>query len=131
MSQMPGGVRAVRAMLLAIGAGSLVSALWFVTAAATLETGTMGELIVGLLLLKATPFGLLAAIAIVTATKFSHGGQRARIGAVVVGTTIAASCTIGVLVHDGVWGFGVAAGFLVIVLSTSQDTRDWFGRWPR
>ncbi|OQD57729.1 hypothetical protein BM536_001175 [Streptomyces phaeoluteigriseus] len=131
MSQMPRSVKSVCALLLVIGAGSLLPALWFVAEAGTLGTGAMGELIVGLLLLKVLPFGMLAVGSVVIAAQFGHGGDRVRIGAVVVGSVVAGLCAIGALVHDGSWSFGIGAGFLVIVLLTSQDARDWFGRWPR
>ncbi|MFC4468423.1 hypothetical protein ACFPH6_28435 [Streptomyces xiangluensis] len=131
MSQMPRSVKSVCAMLLVIGVGCLVPALWFVTDAVTLETGAMGELIVGLLFLKVFLFGALAVSSIVIAAKFGRGGNRVRIGAVVVGSVITALCATGVLVHDGSWSFGAGAGFLVIALATSQDARDWFDRWPR
>ncbi|MFE5108052.1 hypothetical protein [Streptomyces sp. NPDC056663] len=136
MVQMPGTVKSARALLLVVGAGNIVAALWLMTAAVTLQTGAMGQLIIGLLLLAALPFGSLAAAAIVIAAKFTTGGHRVRIGAVVVGTLVIAgsliitSTAISVKLHDGAWGIGVTAGALVVVLSTRQDTRDWFDR-PR
>ncbi|MEV7680344.1 hypothetical protein AB0O64_17595 [Streptomyces sp. NPDC088341] len=136
MSQMPGAVRSVRALLLTVGAGNILAALWLVVAAATLETGAMGGLIVGVLLLAALPFGMLAAAAIVVAAKCPNGGKGVRIGAVVVGSLIIVGSSIitGTAINaklpNGAWGFGVAAGALVIVLSTRQNTRDWFDR-PR
>ncbi|WP_326601947.1 hypothetical protein OG930_05510 [Streptomyces sp. NBC_01799] len=42
----------------------------------------------------------------------------------IAGTAISAK------LYDGTWGIAVVAGALVIVLSTGQDTRDWFDR-PR
>ncbi|WP_392842179.1 hypothetical protein [Streptomyces sp. LN500] len=69
MVQMPGTVKSARALLLVVGAGNIVAALWLMTAAATLQTGAMGQLIIGLLLLAALPFGSLAAAAIVIAAK--------------------------------------------------------------
>ncbi|MFB6704941.1 hypothetical protein ACFCW6_09535 [Streptomyces sp. NPDC056333] len=136
MVQMPGTVKSARALLLVVGAGNIVASLWLMTAAATLQTGAMGQLVIGLLLLAALPFGTLAAAAIVTAAKFTTGGHRVRIGAVavgsltVVGSPIIAGTAISAKLHNGVWGIAVAVGALVIVLSTGQDSRDWFDR-PR
>ncbi|MEV6654081.1 hypothetical protein [Streptomyces sp. NPDC051219] len=130
MRQMPSAVKSVRAMLLVIGAGNVVAALWFMVAAATLETGAMGHLVVGLLFLTAIPFGTLAVISIVLAAQFTNGGNRVRIGAVVVGSLIAAGSAVSVPAHDGMWGVGVAAGVLVAVLSIRGEARDWFDR-PR
>ncbi|WP_411087366.1 hypothetical protein [Streptomyces sp. 061-3] len=136
MSQMPGTVKSTRALLLVVGAGNIVAALWLVMAAATLQTGAMGQLIVGLLLLVALPFGTLAAAAIVIAAKFTTGGHRIRKGAVVVGSLLIVvaliidSTAISAKLFNGTWVVAVVAGALVIVLSTRQDTRDWFDR-PR
>ncbi|WP_326816566.1 hypothetical protein OIE61_05285 [Streptomyces sp. NBC_01762] len=136
MSQMPGTVKSARALLFVVGAGNTVAALWLVMAAATLRTGAMGQLVIGLLLLVALPFGTLAAAAIVIAAKFTTGGHRVRKGAVVVGSLlivvslITAGTAISAKLYDGTWGIAVVAGALVIVLSTGQDTRDWFDR-PR
>lgn len=113
MVQMPGTVKSARALLLVVGAGNIVAALWLMTAAVTLQTGAMGQLIIGLLLLAALPFGSLAAAAIVIAAKFTTGGHRVRIGAVVVGTLVIAgsliitSTAISAKLHDGAWGIGV------------------------
>ncbi|MFB6982611.1 hypothetical protein [Streptomyces scopuliridis] len=130
MNQMPGAVKAARALLLAVGAGNILAVLWIVVAAATLETGAMGELIVGMLLLAALSFGMLAAAAILVAAKCANGGKGVRIGAVVVGSLIITSTAINAKLPNSAWGFGVTAGALVIVLSTRQNTRDWFDR-PR
>ncbi|MGY5033712.1 hypothetical protein ACWC9U_23100 [Streptomyces sp. 900116325] len=103
-------------------------------AAATLQTGATGQLVIGLLLLAVLPFGTLAAAAVVIPVKFTTGGHRVRIGAVavgavtVVGSSIIAGTAISVKPHNGAWGTAVAVGALVIVLSTRQDTRDWFDR---
>ncbi|MGY4917082.1 hypothetical protein ACWD9K_17970 [Streptomyces sp. 900116325] len=82
MVQMPGTVKSARALLLVVGAGNIVASLWLMMAAATLRTGAMGQLVIGLLLLAALPFGTVAAAAIVIAAKFTTGGHRVRIGAV-------------------------------------------------
>ncbi|MGW6745579.1 hypothetical protein ACWGDX_33400 [Streptomyces sp. NPDC055025] len=134
MSQMPGTVRSVRVLLLTVGAGNILAALWLVVAAATLETGAMGGLIAGMLLVAALPFGMLAAAAIVVAAKCPDGGKGVRVGAVVVGSliivgsSVVTGTAIDAKLPDGAWGFGVAVGVLVIVLSTRRNTRDWFDR---
>ncbi|MFI5632575.1 hypothetical protein ACIA8E_24990 [Streptomyces sp. NPDC051664] len=136
MVQMPGTVKSARAVLIVVGAGNIVAALWLMMVAATLQTGAMGQLVIGLLFLAALPFGTLAAAAFVIAAKFTTGGHQVRIGAVVVGSLvivgslIIAGTAISAKLHNGVWGIVVAVGALVIVLSTRQDTRDWFDR-PR
>ncbi|MFF0290638.1 hypothetical protein [Streptomyces sp. NPDC005262] len=136
MSRMSGTVKSARALLLVVGAGNIVAALWLVWAAATLQTGAMGQVVIGLLLLAALPFGALAAAAIVSAAKFTTGGHRVRIGAVgigsliLVGSLITAGTAISAKLHNGAWGVDVVAGALVIVLSTKRDARDWFDR-PR
>ncbi|MET7524996.1 hypothetical protein [Streptomyces sp900116325] len=138
MVQMPGTVKSARALLLVVGAGNIVASLWLMMAAATLRTGAMGQLVIGLLLLAALPFGTVAAAAIVIAAKFTTtGGHRVRIGAVavgsltVVGSSTIAGTAISAKLHNGAWGMAVAVGALVIVLSTRQDTRDWFDRLRR
>ncbi|MEU2433680.1 hypothetical protein ABZ611_30020 [Streptomyces sp. NPDC007861] len=127
MSQMPGTVRSVRAMLLAVGAGSVVAALGFVVAAATFETGALGTVVVGFFLLAAVLLGAFAAASIVIASKFADGGNGVRIGAVVVGSLLTVGSATGLMAHSGAWGFGVVVGLLVTILSTREDTRDWFG----
>ncbi|MEU4129965.1 hypothetical protein [Streptomyces wuyuanensis] len=126
MNQMPGTVRSVRAVLLAVGTGSVVAALGFVTAAATLETGALGALFVGLLLLAALLLGIFASAAIVIASKFTDGGRGVRIGAVAIGSLLTLASASGLAAHSGVWGVGVAAGLYVTVLSTRDSSRDWF-----
>lgn len=127
MSQMPGTVRSVRAVLLAVGAGSALASLGFVVAAATLETGALGALFVGLLLLAALLLGLFAAAVIVIARKFTDGGNGVRIGAVAVGALLTSGSASGLLAHSGAWGAGVAAGLFVTVLSMGDASREWFG----
>ncbi|MDI9885086.1 hypothetical protein QMZ92_11940 [Streptomyces sp. HNM0645] len=127
MSQMPGTVRSVRAVLHAVGAGSVLASLGFVVAAATLETGALGALFVGLLLLAALLLGVFAVTVI--ARKFAGGGNRVRIGAVAIGSLLTLGGAIGLVAHSGAWGAwaaGVAAGLFVTVLSTGDASREWF-----
>ncbi|MFD5030745.1 hypothetical protein ACFWM0_10040 [Streptomyces sp. NPDC058405] len=128
MSPMPGTVRSVRAMLFVVGALNIGAAGWFTVAAATFETGALGLPVVVLLLLAALLLGTLAVAAVVIAVKFTNGGNGARAGAVAVGYLIAVGCAVGVMTHRGVWGVGVAAGALMIVLSAGPDSRAWFDR---
>ncbi|MEU6706150.1 hypothetical protein [Streptomyces wuyuanensis] len=130
MNQMPGTVRSVRAVLLGVGTVSVIAALGFVVAAATLETGALGVIIVGLFLIAALLLGMFASAAIVIASKSTGGGQGVRIGAVAIGSLLTLGSVIGLLVHSGAWGVGVAAGLYVTVLSTGDTSRDWFDR-PR
>ncbi|MCZ7461950.1 hypothetical protein [Streptomyces sp. WMMC940] len=126
MSQMPGTVRSVRAVLLAVGVGSVLAALGFVVAAATLETGALGALVVGLLLLAALLLGVFAAAAIAIAWKFTNGGDAVRTGAVAIGALVTSGSASGLVAHSGAWGIGVAAGLFVTVLSTGDASREWF-----
>ncbi|MEU2262097.1 hypothetical protein ABZ557_17900 [Streptomyces sp. NPDC019645] len=126
MSRMPGTVRSVRAVLLAIGAGSVVAAVGFVVAAATLQTGALGAILVGLFLLAALLLGMFASAAIVVASKFTDGGKGVRIGAVAIGSALALGSACGLATHSGAWGVGVATGLCVTVLSTRDSARDWF-----
>ncbi|TLQ47543.1 hypothetical protein [Streptomyces marianii] len=129
MSQMPGTVRSVRAVLLAVGAVSVLASLGFVVAAATLETGALGALFVGLLLLAALLLGVFATAVIAIARRFAGGGNGVRIGAVAIGSLLTLGGASGLVAHSGAWGSwaaAVAAGLFVTVLSTGDASREWF-----
>ncbi|MFF3327425.1 hypothetical protein [Streptomyces sp. NPDC002889] len=115
-------------MLFVVGAMSIVAGLWFAVVAAILETGALGQLMVGLLLLAAGLFATLAVASMVIAARFANGGNGVRVGAVVIGSLIVTGSAVTVMTHHGAWGVGGAVGILVIVLSTREDTRDWFAR---
>ncbi|MGW1882750.1 hypothetical protein [Streptomyces sp. NPDC001970] len=128
MSRMPGTARCARAMLFVVGASSVVPVVWLTVVAATFETGALGELILGMLLLAALPFALLAAASFVIAAKFADGGNKVRVGAVVIGWVILVGSAVAVPAGYEMCGAGVAAGALLIALSTREGTRDWFDR---
>ncbi|WP_351228151.1 hypothetical protein [Streptomyces sp. NPDC002133] len=128
MSRMPGTARCARAVLFAVGASGVVPVLWLTVVAATFETGALGELILGLLLLAALPFALLAVASFVVAAKFAGGGDKVRVGAVVIGWVVLVGSAVAVPAGYELGGAGVAVGALLIALSTREGTRDWFDR---
>lgn len=139
MSQMPGTARSARVVLFAVGALSVVAVVWLGVVAAMFETGALGGLILGMLLLAATLFALLAVASFVLATKFTGGGRKVRFGAVVVGWVTFVGSTIAALASHAAWGAATMAGALLLVLSVASATKDWFdvphhvrmpARWP-
>ncbi len=130
MTQMPGTVRCARAVLVVVGASSVIPIVWLTVYATTFETGALGQLILGMAILAVIPFTLLAGASFAIAARFTDGGNKVRIGAVVVGRVVVGSSAVAFLAHHGVWAAGVAVGALLAALSTGEGTRDWFDR-PR
>ncbi|MFM9705828.1 hypothetical protein [Streptomyces galilaeus] len=130
MTQMPGAARCARAMLVAAGTASVVALVALAMVAATFEPGALGELILAMLLLAAVPLVVLAVASFVLAARFADGGDRVRLGAVVVGWMLVAGSAIAVPAHHGWWGAGVVVGALLTAFSTAERTREWFAR-PR
>lgn len=133
MTQMPGPARCARAMLVVAGASSIVLVVWLTVVAATFETGALGELVLGVLLLAAVLCAVLAVASFAIAAKFPDGGNKVRIGAVVVGWVIVVGSAVALLAGHREWAAGVAVGALVTAFSTRESTRDWFDRprtWP-
>jgi hypothetical protein len=112
MTQMPGTARCSRAMLVVVGASSAVPVVWLTVIAATFETGALGELVLGMLLLAAIALALLAGASFTIAAKFADGGNKVRVGAVVVGWVIIVGSAVALLADHGVWAAGVAVGAL-------------------
>jgi hypothetical protein len=113
-------------MVVVVGASSVVPVVWLTVVAVTFRTGALGELVVGMLVLAALPFALLAVASFVIAAKFAGGGDKARVGAVVVGWVTVVGGAVAALAHHGMWGVGVPAGALLTALATSEGTRYWF-----
>ncbi|MDX3855605.1 hypothetical protein [Streptomyces sp. AK02-01A] len=130
MTRMPGTARSVRAMLFAVGALNGVAAVWFTVAGVTFESGALGLVGAALFFFAAILSGTLAVVSIVIASRFAHGGDGARTGAVVIGSLIVAGGAVGMMTDRGAWGAGTVAGVLMIALCAGRDTRDWFDR-PR
>ncbi|MET7608463.1 hypothetical protein [Streptomyces avermitilis] len=130
MTQMPGTARCARAVLVVVGTLSAVTVAWLTAAAATLETGALGELVLGILLLTAIASAALAVTSFTLAAKFTHGSNKTRTGAAAVGWVTILASTIALLTDHRMGATGAAAGTLLIVLSTRQDIRNWFDR-PR
>ncbi|MFJ8510920.1 hypothetical protein [Streptomyces avermitilis] len=130
MTQMPGTARCARAVLVVVATSSALAVAWLTAAAATLETGALGALVLGILLLGAIASAALAITSFTIATKFTHGSNKTRTGAAIVGWITILVGTIAVLTNHPIGATGAAAGTLLTALSTRQDTRDWFDR-PR
>lgn len=130
MTQMPGTARCARATLIVVGTSSVVPVVWLTVVAARFGTGALGELILGMLLLASIAFALLAVASFVIAAKFADGGNKVRVGAVVVGWVIVVGSAVALLADHGVWSAGIAVGALLTALSTREVTREWFDR-PR
>ncbi|MEV5488614.1 hypothetical protein AB0L47_11495 [Streptomyces bobili] len=130
MTQMPGAARCARALLVAAGTASVVALVPLAKVAATFEPGALGELILAMLLLAAVPLVALAVASFVLAAKFADGGDRVRLGAVVVGWMLVAGSAAAVPAHHGWWGAGVAVGALLTAFAGAERTREWFAR-PR
>ncbi|MET9902889.1 hypothetical protein [Streptomyces sp. NPDC006446] len=130
MTQMPGTARCARAVLVVVGASSVACVAWLTVVAATFETGALGELILGMLLIAVILSALLAVASFVIAAQFADGGSKVRVGTVAVGWVVVVGSAVAVLGHHGVWGAGAAVGALLTALSTTEGTREWFGR-PR
>ncbi|TDC74495.1 hypothetical protein [Streptomyces hainanensis] len=131
MNRLPGTARWARATLLVVGAAGVVAGGWLTVVAATFETGALGELILGMLLLAALGVALFAVLAFAIAARFADGGDGVRLGAVAMGwALVVGSGGAGLAVH-GAWGVGVAVGGLLALLATREDTRDWFAARPK
>ncbi|MGW1404403.1 hypothetical protein ACWCRF_38685, partial [Streptomyces sp. NPDC002405] len=122
MPYMPTAVRAVRVILFLVVPVSGTVALRFAVAGATVRSGAFGELIMGLLFLKALPFAALAVLSLVVALKTAKGGNGVRVGAVVAGWLMIGTAVVGALTHHRAWSAGAVTGFRVGLPSTNSTS---------
>ncbi|WP_405966491.1 hypothetical protein OG613_04175 [Streptomyces sp. NBC_00015] len=128
MTRMPVTARYARALLVALGLSGIAGSVRLAAAAAVFESGALGGLVVGMLLLAATGCATLAVTSLVISARFADGGGAVRRGAVVVGWLIALGGLAAALTQHFAWSAGAAAGALLVALSSGTATREWFGR---
>ncbi|KDQ69071.1 hypothetical protein ACIPJG_08885 [Streptomyces halstedii] len=141
--EMPGGVKAARVMLYVLGGFQVIGAIIMVAAGAWLsdqlsDTETYGSsssqdmanigmgvfVVIGILTLG------IALWAILTAAKFSTGGNGIRISAIIYGSLVTLFSVISLLTANVFALISVALGIMVIVFCARQDGAQWFQR-PR
>ncbi|MFJ8883152.1 hypothetical protein ACIRJR_07045 [Streptomyces sp. NPDC102402] len=143
-TEMPGSVKAARIMLYVLGGFQVIGAIVMVAGGAWLsdqlsdaETSygssssqdaadiSMGIFVVlGILTLG------IALWAILTAAKFSSGGNGIRISAIVYGSLVTLFSVISLLTTNVFALISIALGIMVIVFCARQDGAQWFQR-PR
>ncbi|MFI5473563.1 hypothetical protein ACIA6D_25385 [Streptomyces cacaoi] len=128
MTRMPVTARYARALLVALGLSGIACSVRLTAAAAVFESGALGGLVVGMLLLAATGCAVLAVTSLVISARFADGGGAVGRGAVVVGWVIILGSSVAALAHHFAWGAGVALGALLVALSSGAAAREWFGR---
>lgn len=128
MTRMPGSARWARALLVGTAVAGGAGAVRFAAAAASLETGALGALFLGVLLLGATGCALTAVASLVVSARFVNGGPAVRNGAAAVGWVTVVGSLAGFLTHDHSWAAGVTGGALLVALAGRRETRDWFER---
>ncbi|MFJ8749838.1 hypothetical protein ACIREO_10945 [Streptomyces sp. NPDC102441] len=142
-TEMPGGVKAARIMLYVLGGFQVIGAIVMVVAGAWLsdklaESESYGSssassqdvadigmavfVVVGILTLG------IALWAILTAAKFSSGGNGVRISAIVYGSLVTLFSAISLLTTNVFAIISIALGVLVIVFCARQDGAAWFRR---
>ncbi|MFJ9025424.1 hypothetical protein ACIRPU_36445 [Streptomyces sp. NPDC102259] len=128
MTRMPVTARYARVLLLALGLSGLACSVRLAVAAAVFESGALGGLVVGVLLLAATGCAALAVASLVISARFADGGGAVRGGAVAVGWVIVLGSSVAALAHHLAWSAGTALGAVLVALSSGAATREWFGR---
>ncbi|MFE7751507.1 hypothetical protein [Streptomyces sp. NPDC057428] len=142
-AEMPGGVKAARIMLYVLGGFQVLGAIVMVIGGAWLsdklsESESYGStsnqdmadvsmgvfVVVGILTLG------IALWAILTAVKFSSGGNGVRISAIVYGSLVTLFSVISLLTTNVFALISIALGIMIIVFCAKQDGAQWFQR-PR
>ncbi|KQX65047.1 hypothetical protein ASD48_18305 [Streptomyces sp. Root1310] len=113
-----------------LGLSGIAGSVRLAAAAAVFESGALGGMIVGLLLLAATACAALAVTSLVVSARFADGGGAVRRGAVGVGWVIAVSGSVATLAHHVAWSAGAVLGSLLVALAGGAATREWFDRAP-
>ncbi|MET7786328.1 hypothetical protein ACFYSJ_00480 [Streptomyces sp. NPDC005248] len=140
--EMPGSVKAARIMLYILGGLQAVGAVIAVVAGAWIskklsDTSTYGAdadkaagigmgvmVVVGILILA------FAVWAILTAVKFSTGGNGIRISAIIYGSVVTLFSVLSLLSANVLALVSIVLGILIIVFCARQDGASWFQR-PR
>ncbi|MFE7931552.1 hypothetical protein ACFU6S_23055 [Streptomyces sp. NPDC057456] len=125
---MPVTARYARALLLALGLSGLACSVRLAVAAAVFESGALGGLVVGMLLVAAAACAALGVASLVISARFTDGGGAVRRGAVAVGWVIVLGSSVAALAHHFAWSAGTALGAALVALSSGAATREWFGR---
>jgi hypothetical protein len=125
---MPVTARYARTLLVVLGLSGIAGSVRLAAAAAVFESGALGGLVVGMLLLAAAGCAALAVASLVISARFADGGGAVRGGAVAVGWLIALGSLAAALTQHVAWSAGAGAGALLVALSSGPATREWFGR---
>lgn len=142
--EMPGSVKAARIMLYVLGGLQVIGAIVMVIGGAWLsdklsESGAYGSsssnqdaanLGMGILVVAGILTLAIAVWAIMTAVKFSSGGNGIRISAIVYGSLVTLFSLISLLSLNVFALISVVLGILIIVFCAKQDGAAWFQR-PR
>ncbi|MFF9348149.1 hypothetical protein [Streptomyces sp. NPDC014734] len=139
--EMPGGVKAARIMLYILGGFQVLGALlvliagaWFVKEFSDSSTSSNSDgaasIGMGIMVVVAIFVLAFALWGILTAAKFSTGGNGIRISAIVYGSVITLFSVISLLSANIFSLVSIALGIMVIVFCARQDGAAWFQR-PR
>ncbi|MEU0137921.1 hypothetical protein ABZ172_28380 [Streptomyces sp. NPDC006296] len=143
-TEMPGGVKAARVMLYVLGGFQVIGAIVMVIGGAWLSDKLTGAdspydsadaqnaanismgvfVVVGILTLG------IALWAILTAAKFTSGGNGIRISAIVYGSFVTLFSVVSLLGANVFALISIALGIMIIVFCAKQDGAQWFQR-PR
>ncbi|MFG2428666.1 hypothetical protein [Streptomyces sp. NPDC048590] len=141
---MPGGVKAARIMLYVLGGFQVIGAIVMIVGGAWLSdqlsdaessygsssSQDVANLSMGIFVVLGIVTLGIALWAILTAAKFSSGGNGIRISAIVYGSFVTLFSVISLLTTNIFALISIALGIMVIVFCAKQDGAQWFQR-PR
>ncbi|MEU9357837.1 hypothetical protein AB0D35_06945 [Streptomyces sp. NPDC048301] len=141
---MPGGVKAARIMLYVLGGFQVIGAIVMIVGGAWLSdqlsdaessygsssSQDVANLSMGIFVVLGILTLGIALWAILTAAKFSSGGNGIRISAIVYGSLVTLFSVISLLTTNIFALISIALGIMVIVFCAKQDGAQWFQR-PR
>ncbi|MDF6019273.1 hypothetical protein [Streptomyces sp. JH34] len=141
---MPGGVKAARIMLYVLGGFQVIGAIFMVIGGAWLSdklseaessysstsTQDAADISMGIFVVLGILTLGIALWAILTAAKFTSGGNGIRISAIVYGSLVTLFSVISLLTTNVFALISIALGIMVVVFCAKQDGAEWFQR-PR
>ncbi|WP_167163186.1 hypothetical protein [Streptomyces sp. MBT27] len=127
---MPGRVKAMRIVLFILGGFNTAGgALILLGAVLVSAYGDSADRHSAPLLYAVAAAALLMATATITLGIWcAHGGNRTRIGVIVVGALLAANYLLGLFNGQGLSGPGLAAATYLIATAVGADAKAWFNR---
>lgn len=132
-TEMPGSVNAARLIMYVFGGFGVLGAIgaFYQASQGGGKSGDSGPAAIDPGIMVAAGLGslVLAATAILLASRFSRGGNGVRIGAIAFGSVLALLGLLTVIIVVGIVPLGI--GLLIIIFMVKQEGSEWFkGKYP-